>query len=236
MRDSTHRASVLIAEDHVLVGEGIAMALSPYFAIAGSVRTLSDLIPSIRKCRPDVVILDISFGPLSSIPVMREILKGPSPRPKFVMLTAHESPSLCRASFSAGASGFVLKGSSVQDLRLAVEAALEGRRYVSGSVNSPGVLPQIAGGPRARIIVGGLVISRRQGEILTLLHDGLTREETAKYLGMSVKGIEYHLAKIRMATGIPRLLDILAVVEGGGAGGGAGNFVGQGLGAASSPD
>lgn len=209
MSHPTHRSSVLIAEDHVLVGEGIAMALSPYFDIAGSVRTLSDLVPTIRRCRPDVVILDISFGAESSIPVMRKVLSGPYPRPKFVMLTAHESPSLSRASFGAGAHGYVLKGSSVQDLRLAVEAAVQGRRFVSGAVNSPGVLPQIAGGPRTRIKVGGLVITRRQAEILTLLHDGLTREETSEHLGMSLKGLEYHLAKVREATGLPRILDLL---------------------------
>ncbi len=209
MTEPERRATVLIAEDHVLVGEGIAMALSPYFAIAGSVRSLSGLVPSIRKCRPDVVILDISFGADSSIPVMRKICQGRAPRPRFVMLTAHESPALFRAAFGAGATGFVLKGSSMQDLRLAVEAALEGRRFVSGSANSPGVRPQNAGGPRERIMVGGLVISRRQAEILTLLHDGLTREETSEHLGMTLKGIEYHLAKVRKATGFPRLLDML---------------------------
>ena len=209
MTDPDHRATVLIAEDHVLVGEGIAMVLSPYFAIAGSVRSLSDLVPSIRKCRPDVVILDISFGADSSIPVMRKILKGRAPRPKFVMLTAHESPALFRAAFGAGATGFVLKGSSVQDLRLAVEAALEGQRFVSGSAKTRGALPQIAGGPRARLKVDGIEISQRQAEILTLLQDGLSRKEVAEHLDVSVKGLEYHLSQIQKATGFPRLLDML---------------------------
>src|SRR3990172_3602685 len=140
---------------------------------------------------------------------MRKVMTGPRPRPRFVMLTAHESPALSRASFGAGATGFVLKGSSVQDLRLAVEAALEGRRFVSGSVNSPGVLPQVAGGPRARIMVGGLVISKRQAEILALLYGGLTREETSEHLGMTLKGLEYHLAKVKKATGLPRILDLM---------------------------
>lgn len=205
----TARATVLIAEDHVLVGEGIAMALTPYFAIAGSVRQLSDLAPTIQRCRPDVVVLDISFGPDSSIPVMREILAGPPPHPKFVILTAHESPSLSRAAFGAGAIGYVLKGSSVQDLRLAVEAALQNRRYVSGAVNSPGVLPQLSGGPRTRLTVGGLVISRRQAEILALLHGGLSQEQASEHLGITLKGLEYNLTKVKRATGLARLLDLL---------------------------
>jgi two-component system invasion response regulator UvrY len=209
MTDSNHCATVLIAEDHVLVGEGIAMALSPYFAIAGSVRSLSDLVPTIQRCRPDVVILDISFGADSSIPVMRKICQGRAPRPRFVMLTAHESPALFRAAFGAGATGFVLKGSSMQDLRLAVEAAVQGRRFVSGSANARDTLPQIAAGPRARLKVGGIEISQRQAEILTLFQNGLSREEVAEHFDISLKGLEYHLSEIQKTSGFPRLPDML---------------------------
>jgi DNA-binding NarL/FixJ family response regulator len=203
------RASLLLAEDHVLVGEGIAAALSPYFAIAGSVRSLPDLEPAIERCKPDVVILDISFGTDSSIPIMRRILKTHPPKPAFVMLTAHDSPSLSRAAFGAGALGYVLKGSSVQDLRLAIEAALDGRRFVAGTFNTEPVLPELNCSPRTRVKVGGLQISRRQADIIALLHGGLTQDEVAEHLGITRKGVEYNLSEVRETTGLPRVIDVL---------------------------
>lgn len=195
-----------------MVAEGIALVLEPYFAVVGHVRELQQLIPTLLQLKPQVVILDIAFEGGSSLPFMKRALTELGISSKFVVLTAHESRSLMNAALNSGASGFLVKGSSGQDLRLAIEAALEGRRFISGHMANAAPLKS-RDGSRHRVVIGGIGLTLRQVEILVLMHAGVAREEIARQLGISIKGIEYNVGAIKSLTGIPRLLDLLRWVE-----------------------
>ena len=67
--------------------------------------------------------------------------------------------------------------------------------------------------PRQRIVVGGIGFTPRQLEVLLLLHSGADREEIARQLGMTVKGIEYNITANKLLVGIPRLLELLRWVD-----------------------
>lgn len=206
------RPSVLIADDHTVVAEGLAIALSAHFAITGKVTVLDDLLPSILERAPDVVVLDLSFGGVSSLPKMQEAIADRRIRSRFVILTAHESRALAAAAHKAGALAFLLKGASTDDLRLAIEAACRGERY---SVEHPPEerARQADVRPGEFVTVAGLELSTRQVQVLDLLAQGLDREEIADVVGLSVKGVDYHFAELRelVGTSNTRLLAIWAV-------------------------
>ena len=207
------RASILIADDHAVVAEGLAHVLAPYFSVLGQVRKLDDLIPTLLRTKPQAVLLDVTFGSESSLSRMNQAISEFGVTAKFIMLTAHESRTLARAAFDAGASAFLIKGASGQDVRMAIEAALDGRRI---SAPEPGISadwPIVRGKTRQEIIVGGIGVNLRQLQVLCLLYDGVSRDDVARRLGMTVKGIEYHVSVIKRTTGIPRLLDLLRWVE-----------------------
>ncbi len=203
---------VVIAEDHAVVAEGIEHVLMPYFTIVGRVHRLRDLLAVLHDRRPDVAVLDISFGAESSLPLMRRATTELALPTRFVMLTAHESRALATASFEAGAHGFVVKGSSGQDLRLAIEAAAAGRRFTSPSVAA--AVPEVASESNAarsreRVVVGGFAMSRRQLLILTRLSAGQPRQAVARALGLTVKGVDYNIAMVKRSTGVSSLIGLL---------------------------
>ncbi len=201
------RISLLIADDHAVVAEGLALVLRPYFDVVGIVQELAGVEPTVLAVRPQVVLLDITFGKESAIPVLRTLRQELGVESRFVMLTAHDSPALAHASFDAGAHGFILKGSAGQDLRLAIEAAAAGRRYAPEHLAVPEVAPVVE--RRRKIQVGGVTLTRRQLDVLTLIRAGVERREIAQRLGLTVKGIEYNVATVKELTGIPRLLDLI---------------------------
>jgi DNA-binding NarL/FixJ family response regulator len=203
------RATILIADDHAVVAEGLTHVLAPYFSVLGQVRKLDDLIPALIRTRPQAVLLDITFGSESSLSRMKQAIVEFGIAAKFIVLTAHESRTLARAAFDAGASAFLVKGASSQDVRIAIEAALDGRHISAPEASAFEDWPIVRGKARQQVIVGGIGLNLRQLQVLCLLHDGVSRDEVARQLGMTVKGVEYHVSVIKRSTGIPRLLDLL---------------------------
>lgn len=183
------------------------MALAPFFRIAGFVTTLDALVPGIDRHQPDLVVLDLMFEGGSSLPVMRAQIHDRRHACRFLVLTAHDSETFRTEAITSGAAGFLSKGVNIQGLRLAIEAALASREIVS--------LPRVlrAGrGHRNRpssnkgTFVGGVCLRRRQAEAILLLHDGLTRQAIADRLGITVRGVDYHLGLAKEAVGTASLL------------------------------
>ncbi len=212
MKPNHDRPTVLIADDHTVVAEGLSVALSAHYTVVGQVTVLDRLLEAIRDGRPDVVILDLAFGGNSSLPVLQEATADASIHSRFVVLTAHDSRALSAAAFKAGASAYLLKGASTHELRLAIDAALEGCRFTPEEGRDGNrQIPESPLGPSVEI--GGASLRPRQVHILNLLLDGLNRKAIARKLGISIKGVDYHIAATCKAVGTPnlRLLSLWAV-------------------------
>lgn len=205
MAEPMARTTILIADDHTVVAEGLAVSLSPYFAVVGQVTQLDHVLGTIKRASPDVVVLDISFGGRSSLTILKEAHEDDTIDSKFVILTAHESRALAAAAFEAGASAFLVKGASTHELRLAVEAALEGRRFslTEDRDHARDVSPGSPWGDAVR--VAGIMLRPRHVRILNLLVDGLDRADIARVLDMTIKGVDYHLRGAREAVGTPNM-------------------------------
>ncbi len=205
-RMTTRRPAVLIADDHPVVADGFAMVLKPFFDVKGIVTDLDALSATIATCRPDVVVLDLAFGTRSSLPVMRGIRQRPDGKVSFVILTGMGSRALANAAMRDGASSVLLKGCSTQDLRLAVEAAAQGRTPLgkrTGDSESVGV------DLSTKVQVGGVWLRSRHAAVLLLLLDGLDRRTIASRLDMTVKGVDYCLRTMKDATGVNALVGLL---------------------------
>lgn len=193
----TRRPSVLIADDHPVVAEGLAVSLERWFRVAGIVDTLEGLADALRLDPPAVVVLDLSFGEVSSLRILPKLVRK-HPATRFVILTGHGEPVLVDAALRAGASAFVVKQSAPAELRVAIEEALANRTYVTPKIRQHGPPLGTEPGRDPRQVA----LSDRQLRILGCLRTGHTYREIADTLGISTKTVEYHVNALRRKIGV----------------------------------
>jgi DNA-binding NarL/FixJ family response regulator len=197
---ATTRPTVLVADDHLVVLEGLAATLSRDFTVVGQVSRLDQLAPVIEDTRPQVAVVDLVFERESVLPLLKSLCAQATDT-RFVVLTAHTSPALAQAAFDAGATGFVLKGAGYQELRLAIDAALEGRRFTSGSEKQVPVARE-----GSHFLLDGIPVTGQQVRILCLLLEDGARTKVAARLGLTVRGVDHHLDQLRRRLGLASII------------------------------
>ncbi len=203
------RIRVLIADDHVVVAEGLAFALSPYFSVVGMVHSLDRIVGALASTRPDVLVLDLSFNGFSALGVLKELTGNLSFRARVVVLTANDSRTLLEAARQAGALAALAKGVSTQELRLAIEAAATGRcaSQTESRVDGITAAKPVRG---RRSMIGGATLTDRQIQVLLMLSEGATRTAISGALGISIKGVDFLLRRVKDSTGLEELIQLVA--------------------------
>jgi len=197
----SRRIRVLLADDHTLVRAGIRALLETVDGVevvaeADDGRTALELI---EKHQPDVALLDISMPGLNGLEVIRRAATE-SPRTRLIVLSMHADATFVRQALSAGAAGYLLKGGSVMELPLALEAVMKGDTYLTAKISAHIVEGFLQGDKSARDPLAAL--TPRQREILQLLVEGRTNREIAQLLDLSVKTVETHRARLMDALDI----------------------------------
>ena len=114
---------VLLADDHRIVTEGLRRLLEDDFELVDVVDDGVRLVEASRRLRPDVIVADISMPGMSGLDAFAR-LKAEDPNVKVVFLTMHQNVAYAREALQGGAHGYVLKQSAVEELILAVRAAV----------------------------------------------------------------------------------------------------------------
>jgi two-component system, NarL family, nitrate/nitrite response regulator NarL len=201
------RGTILIADDHQMFAESLAETLGQHFTVVGQVSTLELVYPAVRRSRPDVVTLDLSFAGLSALPFLRAMSADRLVSARFVVLTGLEGSAIAKAAFEAGALAVLRKGAGVAELRLAIEVAMRGQRYSSGL---EGEDPEGPDTVEPGVLVGGLLLTSRQVEVLSFALQGNSRREIAHQIGLTPKAVDYHLAELRKLLGFSTTRLVLA--------------------------
>jgi len=193
---------IILADDHELVRAGIRAIINTFDNVSveaetGDGRQACELV---RRLRPDVLLLDITLPGLNGLEVLQRIARLAHCDTRVLMLSMHAGPEYVARSLQAGATGYLLKDSAVEELASALEAVLAGRRYLSRGID-----PAVVEGFRSTGAGDGellAVLTRRQREILQLIAEGASTREMAERLVVSVKTIETHRAQIMGRLGI----------------------------------
>lgn len=125
-----NRARILLADDHDDMRVRVKRHLGSEFVVLGCVKNGLALLKAAAKLQPDVCLLDISMPILDGIETATR-LKESGSEAQIVFLTIHEDPDFVQAALKTGALGYVVKRRMVSDLRLAIEEALAGRKFIS---------------------------------------------------------------------------------------------------------
>jgi DNA-binding NarL/FixJ family response regulator len=128
-----NRKRILIADAHPTMTAGVRLLLKDRFDVMLMVADESSLRDAVERGQFDLVIVDLSM-PVSSGENVSRFLHRMSPEVKFIVLSVHDDPVAAIECLAAGAKGFVLKRTAVNDLIPAVEGVLRGEVYVSPDI------------------------------------------------------------------------------------------------------
>jgi DNA-binding NarL/FixJ family response regulator len=195
----TKAIKVLLVDDHPLVLESLSTLLEPHFTLVGLVQHSSELIGRAIELKPDVILMDARMPGLSGFDATREVKKL-LPSAKVILVTMLTEAIAISEAFQAGASGYVLKQSASEELRLAIETVLANKRFLSQKI-APEVREALEHEWFKPVSYSG-DLTDRQREILMLLSQGGTAKKIAQQLHISVKTVEFHKANITRKLGV----------------------------------
>jgi two-component system, NarL family, response regulator NreC len=181
------RSTVLVADDHAIVMEGVVKLLKEHdFDVVGAVGDGHQLVDVAKKLRPDVIVTDLSMPGLSGLDVLAR-LKSERVDSKVVVLTMHNDSNLATQIMRAGARGFLLKQSAGEELVNAIHQVLQGRMYLTPVVTKD-VIEQMA----SHADETERQLTQRQREVLRLIVEGRRMKEIATILNLSARTVESH--------------------------------------------
>jgi DNA-binding NarL/FixJ family response regulator len=201
-----NRPSVLIADDHPVLLEGVKTLVSKEFRVVAAVGDGQQVLKAVGKFHPDLIVLDVSMPNLNGIEATRALRKM-FPDVKVVVLTMHSDPIFAAEALEAGALAYVLKGSACSDLIQAMHSALRGRRFVSQDL--AGDMPSSHGQLHAGSSQAAL-LSARQREVLQLIAEGRSLKEIARTLNLSTKTVEFHKYRLCKTLGMHTTAELTA--------------------------
>jgi DNA-binding NarL/FixJ family response regulator len=181
---------ILLADDHALVLEGFRRILHEHYELVGTVGDGYALLAAAKTVQPDIVILDISMPLLNGIDTAAQ-LKKICPTAKIIIVTMHAGSDYVRSAFEAGASAYVLKGSAVDELELAIRAVLGGHSYIT-----PLITKELVDVFLSTVSEKSKGLTPRQREVLQFLAEGRTAKEIANLLHITSRTVEFHKGQI----------------------------------------
>ncbi len=186
--------TVLLAEDHTVVREGIRKLLEsePDLQVVGEAQTGRQAVALVKKLCPAVVVMDIAMPRLNGIEATRQILKA-VPRTRVLILSAHGDAAYVKAAVHSGAQGFLLKQTSAHVVCEAIREVQSGRPYFLPAIakalrGSEAKSPRPSSSPAGR----NPGLTSREVEVLQLIAEGKSNKEVATELDISVKTVQKH--------------------------------------------
>ena len=190
--------TVLLAEDHTIVREGLRAFLETagHFEIVGEAATGREAVALAKKLRPTVVVMDIAMPELNGCEATRQILLA-LPATKVVVLTAHSDDEYVDRLLEVGAVGFLAKQSCAEMLAAAIRQVVSGTIYLGPTIVKR--RQENARKARARGDVPGKAnthLTAREAEVLQLVAEGAANKQIAGQLGISSKTVEKHRQRL----------------------------------------
>ncbi|MBV6468604.1 response regulator transcription factor [Nitrospirales bacterium NOB] len=197
---------VLLADDHSLVLEGFRRILNEQCELVGMVEDGRALLEAAQRLTPDIVILDVSMPLLNGIDAATQ-LKKLQPTVKVIFVTMHADADYVRSAFEAGASGYVLKRSAVDELEQAIRTVWAGHTYITPLIAKD--LLDVLLSARSEQRPRRKALTFRQREVLQLLAEGRTVKDIAQRLKISTRTVEFHKAQVMEQLNLRTTADLI---------------------------
>jgi two-component system response regulator NreC len=194
---------VLIADDHVIVREGLRALLEaqPDIQVVGEATDGEEAVNRTREVQPDIVLMDITMPGMNGLEATRQIRQY-NPDVKILVLTMHEGDEYFFKFLEAGASGYFVKGGSSTELVSALRAVWHGDVFLYPTMAKKllsDYLQRVKAGQDKQSYDG---LTNREREIVKLIAEGHTNQEIADLLVLSIATVQTHRAHIMAKLGL----------------------------------
>ncbi|MFP5322560.1 MAG: response regulator [Acidimicrobiia bacterium] len=180
---------LLLVDDHRMLRETLKRSMvDEGFEIAGEASDGQEAVELARELRPDVILMDVTMPEIDGVEATRRIVDE-RPDTRIVMLTMHADQDVIAAAVRAGASGYLVKDCSFEEVARTVQEAVAGDM-------SPQIAASMLREARGLVEDSDSVITKREIEVLQLIADGCATPEVAEKLFISQKTVKNHLASI----------------------------------------
>jgi DNA-binding NarL/FixJ family response regulator len=196
--------TVLIADDHTILAEGLASLLKDHFNVVGRAADGNALLDMAERLRPDVILADLEMPLVSGIDAVSR-LRTRGVMSKVIILTMHGESGIAARALRAGASGFVLKNSAGEELVEAIQAVLNGRVYLT-----PAVTQDVLDTWREGDAGGEKLLTARQIDVLRLVVEGRRMKEIAAVLELSTRTVETHKYEMMRVLGVQSTAELVS--------------------------
>jgi DNA-binding NarL/FixJ family response regulator len=196
-RAPQQKLKIFLVEDHHIMRRGLASLLRTEIGaeVVGEAKDGIDALEQLGDCHPDAVLMDISMPRMNGIEATRRI-RQKFPKLKILILSMYNNPALVSQALQAGASGYLLKESMVEELSQALETVMVGRVFISPLIDYPATEPfyTSVSNPEPE---PNQELTKREYEIIQCLADGKSVSQMASELCISIYTIYTHITNIK---------------------------------------
>lgn len=181
--------SILIADDHKLIRETWTYILNrdSRFKVIGSCSNSEESVKMSEKLQPEIVLMDINMAPFSGIEATRRIREA-SPQSRIIGITMHTQPTYAKKMLQLGASGYVTKNSSKEEMFNAIVEVSKGNKFICEEIKE---LLADAGDDTA-VVSAINTLTEREMDVINLIKQGSSSRDISIKLDISIKTVEVH--------------------------------------------
>jgi DNA-binding NarL/FixJ family response regulator len=201
---------IVLAEDHILVREGIKKIIEAFgdLKVVGEVSDGLQLLDFLKGLPVNMVILDISMPNLSGIEATKEI-KRHFPQVKVLILTMHKKREYLNDALAAGADGYLLKEDAAKELLTAIQKIRQGEVYVSPLLSAELATLYARSRRQLPYLAVEESLTPREIEIIKLIAEGKSSKEIGTLLFLSFRTIQNHRTKIMRKLKLKKNIDLV---------------------------
>jgi DNA-binding NarL/FixJ family response regulator len=189
---------ILLVDDHTLFRNGLKMLIDtiPGFQVTGEAANGKEFLEQIHRENYDIVLLDIEMPEMNGIDAAKKAIQN-NPKLKIITLTMYGEDEYFDQMIQAGAKGFLLKNSDLQEVKTAIEVVYQGGTYYSQELMQS-ILKNLKQVKESKVI--DFEFSERESEILHLICQGYSNQVIGEKLFISKRTVEKHRANLLLKT------------------------------------
>jgi two-component system response regulator NreC len=201
--------TIVLADDHCIVRQGLRalLAAEPGLRVVAEAADGLEALQIVERQRPQVLVLDLIMPSLNGIEVTRQVRQR-SPETQVIILSMHSDEAYVLEALRAGAAGYVLKESPIDELLRAIDEVTQGRRYLAPPLSEWAIAAYVRNAEAS----GDdplEALTCREREVIYLVAEGLSATEIAARLSISPRTVETHRANLMRKLGLRNQAEVI---------------------------